>query len=58
MMNYLLLVLKQPRCLEISAALIFHYKLYQAHLLKKGAHSKYGVVKFDNTYMFIGGGEK
>ncbi len=24
---------------------------------EKGAHSKYGVIKFDNTYMFIGGGE-
>lgn len=24
---------------------------------QKGAHSKYGVVKFDNTYMYVGGGE-
>jgi len=24
---------------------------------EKGAHSKYGAAKFDNTYLFIGGGE-
>jgi len=23
---------------------------------EKGAHSKYGVIKFDNTYLFLGGG--
>jgi len=35
----------------------FPLQIIQGAFTQKGAHSKYGVVKFDNTYMFIGGGE-
>jgi len=35
----------------------FPLQIIPGAFTQKGAHSKYGVVKFDNTYMFIGGGE-
>ncbi len=35
----------------------FPLQIISGAFTQKGAHSKYGVVKFDNTYMFIGGGE-
>lgn len=35
----------------------FPLQIIQGAFTQKGAHSKFGVVKFDNTYMFIGGGE-
>ena len=35
----------------------FPLQIIPGALTQKGAHTKYGVVKFDNTYMFIGGGE-
>lgn len=35
----------------------FPLQIIPGAFTQKGAHSKYGVVKFDNTYLFIGGGE-
>ena len=35
----------------------FPLQIIPGAFTQKGAHSKYGVIKFDNTYMFIGGGE-
>jgi hypothetical protein len=35
----------------------FPLQIIPGAFTQKGAHTKYGVVKFDNTYMFIGGGE-
>lgn len=35
----------------------FPLQIIQGAYTEKGAHSKYGVIKFDNTYLFIGGGE-
>lgn len=35
----------------------FPLQIISGAFTQKGAHSKYGVVKFDNTYLFIGGGE-
>ncbi len=35
----------------------FPLQIIQGAFTQKGAHSKYGVVKFDNTYLFVGGGE-
>ena len=35
----------------------FPLQIIPGAFTQKGAHAKYGVVKFDNTYMFIGGGE-
>jgi len=35
----------------------FPLQIISGAFTQKGAHTKYGVVKFDNTYMFIGGGE-
>lgn len=34
----------------------FPYQLIGGAFTQKGAHSKYGVSQFDNTYVFIGGG--
>lgn len=34
----------------------FPLQIIQGAYTEKGAHSKYGVVKFDNTYLFLGGG--
>lgn len=35
----------------------FPLQIIPGAFTQKGAHTKYGVVKFDNTYMFVGGGE-
>lgn len=35
----------------------FPLQIIPGAFTEKGAHSKYGVVKFDNTYLFIGGGK-
>jgi len=35
----------------------FPLQIIPGAFTEKGAHSKYGAIKFDNTYMFIGGGE-
>ena len=35
----------------------FPLQIIPGAFTQKGAHTKYGVIKFDNTYMFIGGGE-
>ena len=35
----------------------FPLQIISGAFTQKGAHSKYGAVKFDNTYLFIGGGE-
>ncbi|MEE8379276.1 MAG: packaged DNA stabilization protein, partial [Gammaproteobacteria bacterium] len=35
----------------------FPLQIIQGAFTQKGAHTKYGVIKFDHTYMFIGGGE-
>jgi hypothetical protein len=35
----------------------FPLQIIPGAFTQKGAHTKYGVVKFDNTYMFIGGGD-
>jgi hypothetical protein len=35
----------------------FPLQIINGAFTQKGAHTKYGVVKFDNTYLFIGGGE-
>ena len=35
----------------------FPFQIIPGAFTQKGADSKYGVIKFDNTYMFIGGGE-
>ena len=35
----------------------FPLQIITGAFTQKGAHTKYGVVKFDNTYMFVGGGE-
>jgi len=35
----------------------FPLQIIPGAFTQKGAHTKYGVVKFDNTYLFIGGGE-
>jgi len=35
----------------------FPLQIISGAFTQKGAHSKYGVVTFDNTYLFIGGGE-
>jgi len=35
----------------------FPLQIIPGAFTQKGAHSKYGVIKFDNTYLFIGGGE-
>ena len=35
----------------------FPFQIIPGAFTQKGGHSKYGVVKFDNTYLFIGGGE-
>jgi len=35
----------------------FPLQIINGAFTQKGAHSKYGVIKFDNTYLFIGGGE-
>ena len=35
----------------------FPLQIIPGAFTQKGAHTKYGAVKFDNTYMFIGGGE-
>lgn len=39
------------------AGVDFPLQIIPGAFTQKGAHTKYGVVKFDNTYMFIGGGE-
>ena len=35
----------------------FPLQIIPGAFTQKGAHSKYGAVKFDSTYLFIGGGE-
>jgi hypothetical protein len=35
----------------------FPLQIIPGAFTQKGAHSKYGAIQFDNTYMFIGGGE-
>ena len=35
----------------------FPLQIIPGAFTQKGAHSKYGVAKFDNTYLFVGGGE-
>ena len=35
----------------------FPLQIINGAFTQKGAHTKYGVIKFDNTYLFIGGGE-
>tara|TARA_R110000764_G_scaffold108239_1_gene194093 strand:+ start:759 stop:2210 length:1452 start_codon:yes stop_codon:yes gene_type:complete len=35
----------------------FPLQIISGAFTQKGAHSKYGAIKFDNTYLFIGGGE-
>jgi hypothetical protein len=35
----------------------FPLQIIPGAFTQKGAHTKYGVVKFDNTYLFIGGGQ-
>lgn len=35
----------------------FPLQIINGAFTQKGAHSKYGAIKFDNTYLFIGGGE-
>ena len=35
----------------------FPLQIIPGAFTEKGAHTKYGVIKFDNTYVFIGGGE-
>lgn len=35
----------------------FPYQIIPGAFTEKGSHSKYGVAKFDNTYLFIGGGD-
>ena len=35
----------------------FPLQIIPGAFTQKGAHTKYGVLKFDNTYMFVGGGE-
>lgn len=35
----------------------FPLQIIPGAFTEKGAHSKYGVIKFDNTYLFVGGGK-